>query len=81
MKNSLYVYQNGELKRKDNTLQFCTVDGEKRDIPVNMISEIYLFGEVSINSKLIDFLSHNDIIVLQCKFDAKKIKSFWESNS
>ena len=63
MKNSLYVYQNGELRRKDNTLQFCTVDGEKRDIPINMISEIYLFGEVSINSKLINFLSHNDIIV------------------
>ena len=34
MKQSFYVYNNGDLKRKDNTLQFTNHDGEKRDIPV-----------------------------------------------
>ena len=30
MKQSFYVYNNGDLKRKDNTLQFTTYEGEKR---------------------------------------------------
>lgn len=28
------MYNNGDLKRKDNTLQFTAYDGEKRDIPI-----------------------------------------------
>ena len=63
MKNSLYIYQNGQLSRKDNTLRFTNEDGEKKDIPVNSISEIYFFGEETINTKLITFLSQNNIIV------------------
>lgn len=62
MKNSLYIYQNGELKRNDNTLQFITIEGEKRSVPINNISEIYLFGENSFNSKLVDFLSQHDVL-------------------
>ena len=63
MKGSLYIYQNGELSRKDNTLRFTNEDGEKRDIPINSIAEIYFFGEDTINTKLITFLSQNNIIV------------------
>lgn len=63
MKKSLYIYQNGELKRKDNTLRFINEKGEKRDIPVNSISEIYFFGQNTINSKLITFLSKHNIVV------------------
>ena len=37
LKQSFYVYNNGELRRKDNTLQFCTYEGEKRDIPIERI--------------------------------------------
>jgi len=63
MRNSLYIYQNGQLSRKDNTLRFTNEDGEKKDIPINSISEIYFFGEETINTKLITFLSQNNIIV------------------
>ena len=63
MRNSLYIYQNGELKRNDNTLQFVNTDGVKRSIPINNVSEIYLFGENIFNSKLVDFLSKNDVLV------------------
>ena len=63
MKKSLYIYQNGELKRKDSTLRFINEEGDKRDIPVNSISEIYFFGENSINTKLITFLSQHNIII------------------
>jgi CRISPR-associated endonuclease cas1, HMARI/TNEAP subtype len=63
MKNSLYIYQNGELSRKDNTLRFTGEDGDKKDIPINSVSEIYFFGEDTINTKLITFLAQNNIIV------------------
>ncbi|OUC52418.1 subtype I-B CRISPR-associated endonuclease Cas1 [Eggerthia catenaformis] len=63
MKNSLYIYQNGELKRNDNTLLFINDEGVKRAIPINNISEIYLFGENIINSKLVNFLSQNDVLL------------------
>lgn len=63
MKRSLYIYQNGELSRKDNTLRFTSESGEKRDIPINAIAEIYFFGNDNINSKLVSFLSKNNIIV------------------
>lgn len=50
MKNSLYIYQNGELSRKDNTIRFTSIDGTKRDMPINSISEIYFFGENTFNT-------------------------------
>lgn len=37
MQQSFYVYNNGDLKRKDNTLRFTSYDGEKRDIPIERI--------------------------------------------
>lgn len=63
MKQSLYIYQNGELSRKDNTLRFTNEEGEKRDLPVNNISEIYFFGEDTVNTKLISFLAKHNIMV------------------
>ena len=47
MKQSLYIYNNGDLKRKDNTLQFTTYEGDKRDIPIERISDIYILSEMS----------------------------------
>ena len=44
MKQSLYIYNNGDLKRKDNTLQFTTYEGDKRDIPIERISDIYILS-------------------------------------
>ena len=54
MKQSFYVYNNGDLKRKDNTLQFTTYEGEKRDIPIERISDIYVMSEMSFNTAFIN---------------------------
>lgn len=52
----------GELKRKDNTLFFET--NEKRKyIPVEDTQEIMVFGELTINKDLLEFLSQNEIIM------------------
>ena len=46
MGQSFYVYNSGDLRRKDNTLQFIPCEGEKRDIPIEHISDIYVMSEM-----------------------------------
>ena len=52
----------GELSRKDNSLCFRK-EGKNVYIPVENTKEIYCLNEVSINSKLLDFLASNNIVV------------------
>lgn len=61
MKQSLYIYNNGDLKRKDNTLQFTTYEGDKRDIPIERISDIYILSEMSFNTAFINYISQYGI--------------------
>ena len=61
MKKSLYIYNCGDLKRKDNTLRFTTYDDEKRDVPIERISDIYVMSELSFNTKFINFISQYGI--------------------
>jgi len=63
MKKTVYIFSNGELKRKQNTLYFETEDNKKKYLPVENTGEIQIFGEITINKKLLDFLSQNEIIV------------------
>ncbi len=52
--------KSGKLLRKDNSLIFET-KSEKITIPVNSVDSIFLFGEVNLNTKLLNFLSRNEI--------------------
>ena len=63
MKRDYYIFNNGTIKRKDNSLQFIPVDGEKKYIPVNDVDTIFVFSEMNFNTKLINFLSQQGIIV------------------
>jgi CRISPR-associated protein Cas1 len=63
MKKSIYVFSDGELKRKQNTLYFETESGERKYIPVENTGEIHIFGEVTINKKLLDFISQEGILL------------------
>ena len=62
MGSTRYIMSMGELSRKDNSLCFCK-DGKNVYLPVENTKEIYCFNEVSINTKLLDFLAQNNIIV------------------
>ena len=62
MGNTKCITSMGELSRKDNSLYFKN-DKRHSHIPVENIKEIYCFNEVSINSKLLDFLAQKNIIV------------------
>jgi len=55
MSESYYLFSNGELKRKDNVLRLTAPDGSFKDIKVNVTRDIYLFGEISLNTKTINY--------------------------
>lgn len=62
MKETIYIFSSGELKRKDNTLFFESEKGKKY-IPVEHVKEIFLFGEVDFNKRVLEFLSQKEIIL------------------
>lgn len=57
-----YIFSSGELERRENTLCFNS-EGGKRFIPVTEVEQIFLMGENTFNTKLIDFLSQNGIVL------------------
>lgn len=62
MKKPIYIFSSGELKRKDNTIYFENEDGRKY-IPVENTSQIYIFGEVDINKRFLEFITQSEIIL------------------
>jgi len=62
MGSTRYIASIGELTRKDNSLCFRKED-KNVYIPIENTKEIYCLNEVSINTKLLDFLSRNHIII------------------
>lgn len=62
MGSTRYISSLGELSRKDNSLCFRK-DDKNVYIPIENTKEIYCLNEVSINTKLLDFLSQNHVIV------------------
>jgi CRISP-associated protein Cas1 len=62
MKKDIYIFNNGTLSRKNDTLLFETDEG-KRYIPVTDIDTIHIFGEVNVNKSLLEFISKNEIVL------------------
>lgn len=62
MGSTRYITSMGELTRKDNSLCFRK-EGKNVYIQVENTKEIYCLNEISINTKLLDFLSRNNIVV------------------
>lgn len=62
MGSTRYIMSQGELTRKDNSLCFRK-DGKNVYIPIENTKEIYCLNEVNVNTKLLDFLSSNHVIM------------------
>lgn len=60
MKRDIYVFNDGEMRRKDNTLLFETNENKKY-IPVEEVNNIWFFGEITINKTFLDFISQKEI--------------------
>lgn len=72
MKKTYYLFNPGSLERKDNTLKFTPISedeiplsssAQSRYLPVEDISEFYVFGSLHANSALYNFLGQKDIAV------------------
>lgn len=70
MKKTFYLFNPGEMVRKDNTLKFTpfAIDedgtehaGQSRYLPVEDINEFYCFGSLKASSSLFNFLGQKDI--------------------
>lgn len=70
MKKTYYLFNPGEMIRKDNTLKFTPyaiddagneIAGQPRYLPVEDISEFYCFGALKASSSLFNFLGQRDI--------------------
>ena len=62
MKRTLYIFQHGTLKREGHTLVLLQED-DKRVLPVETIGDIHVFGEITFNKKLLEFLTRHQIPV------------------
>ncbi|MBV7273833.1 type I-B CRISPR-associated endonuclease Cas1 [Clostridiaceae bacterium UIB06] len=62
MGSTRYITSMGELTRKDNSLCFRK-DGKNVYIPIENTKEIYCLNEISINTKLLDFIASNNIVI------------------
>lgn len=68
MKRTFYLFNPGRMSRKDNTLCFVATDENGKEqpakyIPVETISDLYVFGSVDANSALYNFLGKESIAV------------------
>lgn len=63
MGETFYIINNGDLKRKDNNIIITCENGESKNLKVEVADEIYLFGEINLNTKVLNFISQNGIIL------------------
>lgn len=68
MRKTYYLFNPGRLSRKDNTLKFTPVDengleGTPKYIPVEAVSDLYVFGSLDANSALFNFLGKAGVSV------------------
>ncbi|NLC68370.1 MAG: type I-B CRISPR-associated endonuclease Cas1 [Clostridiaceae bacterium] len=62
MKKSAYIFNDGELKRKDNTVFFENEEGKKY-LPIEDINEVYIFGEVTVTKKFLELATQKEILL------------------
>lgn len=76
MKKSIYIFSDGSLVRKDNTLRFFCEERQKY-LPVEDISDIYAFGEISVTKKLLELLSQKEIVLHYFNYYGYYMGSFY----
>ena len=63
MGETFYIFKDGDLRRRDDNILIKTAEGQKKNLKAEVTDEIYLFGEITMNTKLLNFLSQKKIIM------------------
>jgi len=76
-KESYYIFSSGELKRKNNSITLYKEGMIKKDIPIERIKDLYIFGEIEYNSKLFDFVGSSGVNIHMFNYYNYYIGSFY----
>lgn len=63
MKRNYYIFKNGNLKRKDNTIEVIIEEEQKKVIPIEDVDSIFIMGENTLNTKFINFIAQKGIVL------------------
>lgn len=63
MGKDYYIFSNGRLKRKENTIYFEDTEDNKKAIPVEEAERVHLFGEIDLNTKMLNYISQYGIML------------------
>ncbi len=63
MSSDYYIFSNGRIMRKENTIYFEGSDCGRKAIPIEEVHRIHLFGEVDLNTKLLNYIAQYGIMI------------------
>lgn len=58
----IYIFSSGRLARHQNTIVLETDEG-KRFLPIEQVSELYIFGEVDLNKRFLEFVASEGLLL------------------
>lgn len=62
MKKDIFIFNDGDLRRKDNTFYFMCQE-KKKYLPIEELDSIWIFGEITVNKSFLDFASQKGVLV------------------
>ena len=71
-----YILSNGKLSRKENTL-FFENENVRKSIPIETVDEIFVLSEITLNTKLIKFLSQAGVCIHFFNYYGYYVGSFY----
>lgn len=63
MGETFYIMSDGLMRRKDNNIEIINTEGEIKNLKSEVTDEIYLFGEIDLNTKVLNFITQKGIII------------------
>lgn len=63
MGETYYLFSSGDFRRKDNNIEYILSDGTTKNLKIEMLDEIFLFGESEMNTKALNFMAQNNVCI------------------
>jgi len=76
LQKTLYLFANGRLRRKDNTIYVEGQEG-RRYFPVASLRDVFIFGEIDLNKKVLEFMAENEVVVHFFGYYGNYVGSFY----